>query len=383
MENVIKNRPSVGDIMVIIDGKERFISGANATKAFIDTQNAVGVVYQVQGNNFKYVGGVNNVTKPFSCVADYEITAIPPINSVCEVVLNSVSKGSFTYTESSGTIAGFADQLNGFLNGAAPKWEAYTNAGHSYLQMKTYDAYEGNVSITGVTLVKLIASELASYTIPTARNQVKQIDTYHGMNRSRLEAWATNNAAAENNPSTEMNGTTQLYAIFPCSKAYYDGVLGGGLRANFATYALYLDACMVRLRELGHGIMKYRDGKILTNLLKDKKVLKAGVLTPAYSFVDWCVNYDSGVSGYGAGTFYAPSVYEGGNLMSDEALNLVNVALTKKTGWSQISQADDRWFCGRNSSDSAWFYYSYGILLSGCFYGGLSCSAVSASKIKN
>jgi hypothetical protein len=381
MENVIKNRPAVGDIMVIIDGKQRFINGANATKAFIDTQNAVGVVYEVAGNNFKYVGGVNNVAKQFSCVADYEITAIPPINSVCEVVLNSVSKGSFTYTESSGTIAGFADQLNGFLNGAAPKWEAYTNAGHSYLQMKTYDEYEGTVSITGVTLVKLIASELASYTISTARNQVKQIDTYHGMNRSRLEAWATNNAAAANNPSTEMNGTTQLYVVYPCSKAYYDGVLGGGLRANYATYALYLDACMVRLRELDHGIMKYRDGRVLTNLLKDKKVLKAGILTPAYSFVDWCVNYDSGVSGYGAGTFYAPSVYEGGNLMSDEALNLVNVALTKKTGWSQIAIFATRWFCGRYSSSNAWSYDDGGMLDSYYFYFSLSCSAVSASKI--
>src|SRR5574344_1696525 len=365
MENVIKNRPAVGDIMVIIDGKERFINGANATKAFIDTQNAVGVVYEVAGNNFKYVGGVNNVSKQFSCVADYEITAIPPINSVCEVVLNSVSKGSFTYTESSGTIAGFADQLNGFLNGAAPKWEAYTNSGKSYLQMKTYDAYEGTVSITGVTLVKLIASELAPYTVTIARNQVKQQATYHGINRSGLEAWATNNADPNNNPSTEMNGTTQLYATFPCSKAYYDGVLGGGLRANFATYALYLDACMVRLRELDHGIMKYRDGRVLTNLLKDKKVLKAGVLTPAYSFVDWCVNYDSGVAGYGAGTFYAPSVYEGGNLMSDEALTLVNIALTKRTGWRQICQTADRWFCGRYSSDVAWNYIDRGLLNDG------------------
>lgn len=381
MENVIKNRPAVGDIMLIIDGKERFTSGANATKAFIDTQNAVGVVYHVQGNNFKYVGGVNNVPKQFSCVADYEITAIPPINSVCEVVLNSVSKGSFTYTESSGTIAGFADQLNGFLNGAAPKWEAYTNSGKSYLQMKTYDEYEGNVSITGVTLVKLIASELASYTVSIARNQVKQQTTYHGINRSRLEAWATDDASSSNNPSTEMNGTTRLYATYPCSKAYYDGVLGGGLRANYATYALYLDACMVRLRELDHGIMKYRDGRVLTNLLKDKKVLKAGVLTPAYSFVDWCVNYDSGVSGYGAGVFYAPSAYEGGNLMSDEALTLVNIALTKKTGWSQISQTAARWFCGRNSSNVAWCYDLNGLLYSNRFYGSFSCSAVSASKI--
>jgi hypothetical protein len=383
MENVIKNRPAVGDIMVIIDGKQRFINGANATKAFIDTQNAVGVVYHVQGNNFKYVGGVNNVTKQFSCVADYEITAIPPTNSVCEVVLNSVSKGSFTYTESSGTIAGFANQLNGFLNGAAPKWEAYTNAGKSYLQMKTYDENEGTVSITGVTLVKLIASELASFTVDIARNQVKQQTVYHGINRSCLEAWATNSASPYNNPSTEMNGTTQLYVTFPCSKAYYDGVLGGGLRANYATYALYLDACMVRLRELDHGIMKYRDGRVLTNLVKDKKVLKAGVLTPAYSFVDWCVNYDSGVGGYGAGTFYAPSVYEGCNLMSDEALTLVNVALTKKTGWSQISNSDIRWFCGRQSSYSAWNYSINGMLNDSYFYNDFSCSAVSASKIKN
>ena len=44
MANSIKMIPSVGDIMIIVDGEKRFVNGADATKAFIDTQQAVGVV---------------------------------------------------------------------------------------------------------------------------------------------------------------------------------------------------------------------------------------------------------------------------------------------------------------------------------------------------
>lgn len=63
MANTIKKLPSCGDIFVIIKGKQRFIAGEDATKEFIDKQQAVGVVFYVNGKTFKVVAGNNTTTK--------------------------------------------------------------------------------------------------------------------------------------------------------------------------------------------------------------------------------------------------------------------------------------------------------------------------------
>lgn len=382
MENVLKIIPEIGDVVVIVDGKKRFVRGAEATSAFLNSHDCVGVVYDVQGKLVRLVGGVNGQSKQWSCVADYEITAIPSASGDYEVKLLNAVVGNFTYTKSEGTIEEFASQLNAWLAANAPKWEAYTNNGHSYLQMKTYDAYENTVSIAGTTLVKLIGSELADYTISTeGRNHVKQYTTYNGMNRTRMESYCKDNTSANCNPTTEMNGTTQLFASFPCSKAYYDGELGGGLRSHFATYSDYLDACMVIAEDLNKGCMRYRDGKLMTSLLKDKKVLKAGVETYAYTAARWAYDYDSGVSGFGAGQFWLPSMYELTLLM--RVAQTLNVGLAKKTGWSSIGVSSYHWSCSRCSANRAWNYNFNGITNYNNFYYSFTCSAVSAFTLED
>ena len=92
-----------------------------------------------------------------------------------------------------------------------------------------------------------------------------------------------------------------------------------------------------------------------------------------------------GVSGYGAGTFWMPSVYEGAQLMRNigGTNDLVNTALGKKTGWRTISSTSTRWLCGRSSSLNAWFYYSNGVLSNDYFYYSLYVSAVSAFNIND
>ena len=385
MNNVIKKRPSVGDIAILLNGEKRFISGEDCTSEFINSQQCIGVVYDVQGNLVRIVGGVNTTGKQWSCVADYEITAIPAASGDYAVTLNGVSQGDFTYTKDTGTIEEFTTQLNAWLEAQAAgtkakKWEAYTNGGHSYLQMKTYDEYESTVSIASTTLVKLIGSELAPYTNSVTLNAVRQQSTYNGMCRSRLEAWARNNADANCNPSGVMNGTTQLFETFPCSYAYYSGAKGTGLRAHFATYEDYLDACMARLKELNKGTMQFRDGKMMTDLL-NKTVLKAGVATPAYSAADWAKKYDAQVEGFGAGAWWLPSMYELGILMRDINVlqnDKVNTALGKKSGWSKINPGSYRWSVSRCDSSSAWRYNGLGFANNYYFYSTLTVSAVSA-----
>ena len=386
MNNILKDRPSVGDIVVILNGKKKFVSGTECTSDFINSLDAVGVVYSVQGNLVRIVGGSNTTGKQWSCVADYEITAIPASSGDYAVTLNGVSQGDFTYTKDSGTIEEFTTQLNTWLAAQAAgtkakKWEAYTNDGHSYLQMKTYDEYESTVTIASTTLVKLIGSELAAYTNSTTLNAVKQASTYNGMCRDRLDKWARNNDSANNNPSGVMNGTTQLFETFPCSYAYYSGAKGTGLRAHFATYEDYLDACMARLFELNKGTMQFRDGKLMTSLLNAKTVLKNGVETPAYSAADWAAKYNTGVEGFGAGVFWLPSMFELGLLMRDiktDFTDKVNQALAKKSGWSQINPGSIRWSVSRYNSDLAWYYSGAGIAGGYYFYYSFTVSAVSA-----
>lgn len=387
-ENIIKDFPEVGDIVVVIDGKKKFIRGAEATKEFVDTLQAVGVVYDVQGNLVRVVGGSNATVKQWSCVADFEITAIPSASQSCEVKLLNAVVGNFPYNRVEGTIEEFATQLNTWLASNAPKWEAYTRDGHSYLQMHKYDAYENTCTIAGATLVKLIGSEVASYTISTgARNAVKQYTTYNGMCYARLLDRARTATDANYNPTTRMDGTTQLFVTFPCSEAYYNGALGDGLREHFPTYEEYIRACMCEPRDLDKGVMKFKDGKLMTSLLKDKTVLKQGVETFAYPAARFAHEYDAGVDGFRAGDWWLPSMYELALLMRDitnnttAPLDKISTALTKKTDWSAINTQSTRWSSSRYSTNNAWYYTSNGLTYNSYFYYSFSCSLVTAFKL--
>ena len=383
--NTIKKIPEVGDIFIIVDGKKRFVSGSDCTTEFINQQQAVGVVYYVQGKTFYVVAGNNTTTKKWSAVADYEITAIPSESGSYAVKLLNVAVGDFAYTKSEGTIEEFVTQLNTWLASNAPKWEAYMYNGKGYLQMSTYDAYENPVSIAGTTLVKLIGNELAASTTSINYNEHGDSHGYGlGMCRQRIEEWCKASTDSRCNPTSRLDGVTQIMGALPCSETYFNGELGDGLRANYATYQDYIDDCMVRTWELNRGIMQYRDGRELTNLLLPKKVLIKGVETPCYSAAHFANDFDCGVEGYGAGTFYLPSMHELGLLMrgitsgTTKALDPVNVALSKRTGWTQISSTALRWACCRSNTLDAWFYSSIGCAGSSTFYYGLTVSAVSA-----
>lgn len=381
--NTIKKIPEVGDIFIIVDGKKRFVSGSDCTTEFIDQQQAVGVVYDVNGKTFDVVAGVNNITFPWSIACDFEITAIPAESGDLAVTLQNASVGTFTYTKTDGTKAEFVTQLNTWLSENAPKWEAYMESEDvAILQLSDYTAYESTCTITGCTLVKRVGSEIAAETNSACRNQVLQRTIYNGCYRARLEAWATNATDKNNNPTTRMNGVTQLFATFPCSKAYYDGELGDGLRENFPTYQDYLDACMVRTKEVGVGIMRF-DGKTVSDKLLNKKLLVRGVEIDAYPAVVWANEFDSGVEGYGSGTFHLAGMSELSTLMRDLTngtslpMDAVNVSLGKRTGWSRISVTSYRWSCCRCNSGGAWHYYGGGICYNSSFCNRFSVSAVA------
>ena len=388
MRQYVRKYPKFGDIFFIENGEKRFVQGADITTEEANSLQAVGVVYNVQGKLFDVVAGVNNTSLPWSVACDFEITAIPPDSQDCEVKLQNAVVGTFSYVKTEGTKAEFVGQLNTWLADNAPKWEAYMeNETTAILQMSTYDSYENTCAITGCTLAKRVGSELAAETISWNRNQVLQRTIYNGCCRARLGEWAATQTSSNNNPTTRMNGTTQLFVTFPVSEAYYNGDLGDGLRENFATYEDYLDACMCRPVELREGIMRYKDGKPLADKLLNKKLLVRGVEKDAYPCAVWANNFDCGVEGYGAGTFHQAGMSELSRLMryitngTRQPLDAVNTSLSKRTGWSQISSTSARWAAGRYNTYYAWSYNSRGIFNINYFYDRCTVSAVARFQL--
>ena len=384
MAVIVKRVPEIGDAMINTPNGFRFV-GNDATSEFFADNPTVGVVFYVRGRNGLLTPGDIGTFK-WSDVADFEITKIPDTSGTLAVTLQGVAVGDFEYTRAEGTLEEFVSQLNLWLATNAAKWEAYMYNGKAYLQLSDYTAYSNKNTITGCTLVKLIGSELASETVSSSSNHVRQFTTYNGMCRQRLEEWATNNTDKNCNPTTRMNGTTQLFSTFPVSKTYYDGELGDGLRENHATYQEYLDATMTLPFEMNRGIMQYRDGKRNTELLIAKRLLKRGEEVCPYTAALKASQYDSGMDGYRAGDYWLPSMHELAILMRDittgttKGDDVINTQL-KKAGLGAISSTSDGWSSSRCTTYGAWRCSGHGITYDSYFYSGYRVAPVSAFKI--
>ena len=384
MAVIVKRVPEIGDAMINTPNGFRFV-GNDATSEFFADNPTVGVVFYVRGRNGLLTPGDIGTFK-WSDVADFEITKIPDTSGTLAVTLQGVAVGDFEYTRTEGTLDEFVSQLNTWLEANAAKWEAYMYNGKAYLQLSDYTAYSSTNTITGCTLVKLIGSELASETVSSNSNHVRQFTTYNGMCRQRLEEWATNNTDKNCNPTTRMNGTTQLFSTFPVSKTYYDGELGDGLRENYATYQEYLDATMTLPFEINRGIMQYRDGRKNTELLIAKRLLKRGEEVCPYTAALKASQYDSGMDGYRAGDYWLPSMHELAILMRDittgttKGDDVINTQL-KKAGLGAINSTSGRWSSSRYHTVGAWYYHGYGITANSYFYYGYRVALVSAFKI--
>lgn len=385
--NVLKRFPEVGDFVVKTADGIRFVS-CECDKDFIDNLDTPGVVYWHRGRKVGIVGGVNDIVQKWAEVAWWEIESIPAESADCVVTLLNQNAGTFRYEKTSGTIEEFTAQLNEWLKIHAPKWESYYRSGKGYLQFSDYDAYERKVSIGGATLSKKTGEEVAEFYANMSRNQILAKSQYNGMCRARLYDWAHDNTNAYNNPTTEMNGVTQLFITFPVSEIYFNGDFGWKLRERFKTYDAYLDACMARPFEIGNGCMQVRSGKMLCDRMKDTTVLVRGVEKPAYPAVNYAVNYDAGVEGFGSGSWWLPSMSELAILMRDityntsKPLDVVNKALNKKTGWSKISSNIIYWSVLSSSSDYSWYYDNFGVCNRyGHFYLRFAVSVVSAFEI--
>ena len=400
--NVTKKRPRIGDFVVVVNGKKRFISPDTATSELINSVPVVGKVYDVQGKLVRIVGGINDHSEQWSNVCDFLL--VPDsglfneqVAHILEVKLQNTVVGNFEFTPTiapdaayKNKIGDFTRQLNEWLSTNAPKWEAYVNDNdEGILQLSTYDSYESTCTITSCTLTKLVGSELAAETVSDLKNENGQDFNYYQVmcyNRA-LSYFATNGSTPATAPTNIVANTA------PVTRSYFEeNELGANLRALFGTYENYIAKCMAHLRELNVGIMRFRSGKEMTAKLLTKTVLKRGVEECPYSQAVWANHYaptfnGAAIEGFGVGTFWSPSMYELGllmrNLKTDHS-DPVNSGMTLVTGWSRINPASNRWSCCRYSTNSAWYCSNTGIVSNyGYFCYSLTVSAVSAFNLED
>lgn len=401
-QNVIKKYPNIGDFVVMINGKERFLDVNTATSELVNALPVIGKVYDVQGRFVRVVGGVNSHSEQWSNVCDFQLTPDSSLfdggNYKLTVTLQNVAietplEYHYEDYQMSSTdlekITDFVEKLREYLGTYAPKWEAYVNSDRkAILQLSTYDSYESTCSITQCTLAKLVGSEIASETLNYLKNENGQSFNYYQiMCPDRALAYFATNGST---PSTAI-ADIQANAA-PVAKAFFEeNALGVNLRAKFGTYENYLDKCRAHLRELDYGIMQFRDGKAMTAKLVAKRLPRWGVNECPYRAAYYASQYqatynNNPIEGYGVGDWWSPSFYELGLLMRNIQSNMldpVNKNMDLVTGWSKINPASDRWSCCRYGSYGAWYYDWRGLVSDVYFYYGLAVSAVSAFEIKD
>lgn len=394
--NVVKKRPQIGDFVVAINGHKRFITANRATATLLAALPVVGKVYDVQGKLVRIVSGVNTHSEQWSNVCDYLLV---PDSSLfdggahsLDVTLQDTLVGKMNYiiTEdipASDSLRDFSEQLNTWLAENAPKWECYYRNDEVVLQMSTYDGYESTCSITSCTLTKRVGSELAAETVSDARNENGQDFAYYqAMCKPReLEYFPTHGSS----PATAISDIQANAA--PVTEAYFNGELGVNLRTKFGTYEHYIDMCMVHLRELNRGVMQFRDGKAMCDKLLVKTVLKRGVEECPYSAAVYANNYaptfgGSVITGFEAGKWWLPSMYELGLLMrniNSAHTDPVSLNMNLVSGWSYINNTSNRWSVCRFNTNRAWFCDSLGIVYISSFCFSFAVSAVSAFEIED
>lgn len=401
-QNVIKKYPNIGDFVVMINGKERFLDVNTATSELVNALPVIGKVYDVQGRFVRVVGGVNSHSEQWSNVCDFQLTPDSSLfdggNYKLTVTLQNVAiETPFTYhyedyqTPSTDLekISYFVEKLREYLATYAPKWEAYVNSdGEAILQLSTYDSYESTCSITQCTLTKLVGSEIASETLSYLKNENGQSFNYYQiMCPDRALAYFATSGSTPSTAIADIQANTA-----PVTRRFFEeDALGVNLRAKFGTYENYLDKCRAHLRELDYGIMQFRDGKAMTAKLVAKRLPRWGVdecpYRAAYYASQYQATYNNNpIEGYGVGDWWSPSLYETGLLMQSIKTNLfdpVNKNMDLVPGWSKINPASNRWSCCRFNSDGACRYGSGGVVTNSSFYSSFTVSAVSAFWIKD
>ena len=401
--NAVVDQPGVGDIVCRDENRKiKFIAMDTFHAGVFPTAwETVGVVALRRGNELMVVAKENAAQK-WMDVYPYVVTGyeLDGEEHTAQLRLHGKPTTStyydFAYTAS--TVDEFVTALQQFLttNGETD-WSAYKDTdGRVILQYDNYTTAEYyTATITQAT--GLILTGKVTLDVPEAAPSfLRECGTrgYGVWNAARAKVYfRTDNTSSAFNP-TSLISSMPSYPIcwpgFAGISEHRDGDMCLWLRQQYcadpehpteAEWEAYIDDICLKVPAMTGGTgIKWRDGKAMTDSLKDITYLAAdGTRKPLYPAARYCSQFFGGEG-------FLPSAAQFYELMKDVTYGLSGVTRDKADpvnrslyaiGGSALGVTSTWWLCLRNSAASAYCANNSGYADSTGFYGGQRCAPLS------
>ena len=401
--NAVVDQPGVGDIVCRDENRKiKFIAlDTFHAGVFPTAWETVGVVALRRGNELMIVGK-ENASQKWMDVYPYVVTGyeLDGEEHTAQLRLHGKPTTStyydFAYTAS--TVDEFVTALQQFLttNGETD-WSAYKDTdGRVILQYDKYTTSEyyaaSLTQATGLTLTGKVTLDVPE----TAPSFLRECGTrgYGVWNAARAKVYfRTDNTNSSHNPTSPISSMPSYPICWPGFAGiseHRDGDMCLWLRQRYcadpehpteAEWEAYMDDICLKVPAMTGGAgIKWRDGKAVTDSLKDITYLAAdGTRKPLYPAAFYCSQFFGGEG-------FLPSAAQLYELMKDVTYGLSGVTRDKADpvnrslyaiGGSALGATSNWWLCLRGSAANAYCAYGSGIVGNyGPFYG-IRCAPLS------
>lgn len=399
--NVLTCQPKKGDILCHdAEGNSRFITlDTFSADTFPEDWETVGVVALRRGNELMVVAKENDAQK-WMDVYPYVVTgySLNGEENAAQLRLHgkptTTTYYEFTYTAS--TVDEFVTALRQFLTTSGEtNWSAYKDTdGEVILQYNNYTTSESS-DLTASGGFALTAKVLLD--IPEAgTNFLRECGTkgYGVWNAARAKVYfkpdSTSSSFNPTSPISSMPSYPICWPGFAGISEHRDGDMCLWLRQQYcadpehpteAEWEAYIDDLCLKVPAMTGGAgIKWRDGKAVTDSLKDITYLAAdGTRKPLYPAARYCSQFFGGEG-------FLPSAAQFYELMKDATYGLSGVTRDKADpvnrslyaiGGSALGIASTWWLCLRVSAASAFCANGTGYAGSTYFCYGQRCAPLS------
>ena len=387
--NVETDTPDMGDAVYHdADKKVHFIKGSTVKREALPAGYvAIGVCGPRRGSQI-FVMYRDNEYHKFAEFFRWKISGwnLDGHPHACEVKLQNVSIGTFTYTAS--TFEQCAVQLGSFLKANCKSEKphiAYVENGNVMMQLLKYNTWSDyNASISALTVDNWVAQELPV----VSRAFRKDSYGYPVWNIPRaLEYYEADSTNASYNPESVIDSVPAYPVCLPAylgTSAHRDGDKCAWLRARYGEGRQGWESYMSSLLPFipyPKGMMSVHNmsGKDATYLLAGQTVDNgSGVQTTLYPAAGFAANVGfEGVAHFEKGDWFFPNAEEFVFLARNLRYGLSGVsqadadpmnATLYKMGLGSVSCSTNSWLASRNGSYSSWVAYGNGNVDSGSFY---------------
>ena len=401
--NAVVDQPGVGDIVCRDENRKiKFIAlDTFHAGVFPTAWETVGVVALRRGNELMIVGK-ENASQKWMDVYPYVVTGyeLDGEEHTAQLRLHGKPTTStyydFAYTAS--TVDEFVTALQQFLttNGETD-WSAYKDTdGRVILQYDKYTTSEyyaaSLTQATGLTLTGKVTLDVPE----TAPSFLRECGTrgYGVWNAARAKVYFrtdyTNSSYNPTSPISSMPSYPICWPGFAGISEHRDGDMCLWLRQRYcadpehpteAEWEAYMDDICLKVPAMTGGAgIKWRDGKAVTDSLKDITYLAAdGTRKPLYPAAFYCSQFFGGEG-------FLPSAAQLYELMKDVTYGLSGVTRDKADpvnrslyaiGGSALGATSTWWLCLRYSAASAYCAYSTGNVDNKFPFNGLRCAPLS------